>query len=421
MKKNTWIPAFAGMTMGIFGLLCSAYNPSFAQDEKISGGFEAFGNIVAGAGWQHHRIKGAVTSTVARDVNGTIPGPIGAYSQAITINREDEFKFFLDQFELDLAKSFGENIRIRGDLDFGSGTLNSGPRFANATGVGGQGSNVIVEQAYATANFLGAEFLLGRFNVPIGFEKVDVIYNFTISRSEIYRALRPNTFTGAKVYYAFSDLVDWHVYASNNGSLAYDNGGLLPAGGFQNTDIPAFGTRLGFNWGEEGKRSTFGFSGVVGQDHPNGKTHISFLGDIDWQWWISDVFAFGGEGIYRQIDTTSFTPGQRKNGKYFGGLANFHWLLSDVFNLNLRYAYTNDANGPSNAGVLVVPITSTTGTPSQSLTGARQQIHEAALDGQYAIAEGAYFRVELDYNYIGPQFNASQQIFGVAGVLAYEF
>ena len=388
------------------------------------GGFEVSGNIVAGAGWQHHRVKGVTTSTIARDVNGTIPGVIGAYSTATTINPEDEFKIFLDQFELDLAKPFGENIRIRGDLDFGSGTLNSGPRFVNGTGVGGQGSNIIVEQAYAAANLAlgnGIEFLLGRFNAPIGFDKVDVIYNFTISRSEIYRALRPNTFTGAKAYYAFSDLVDWHVYASNNGSLAYDNGGLLPAGGFQNTDIPAFGTRLGLNWGEEGKRSTVGLSGIEGQDHRNGKTHISFLGDIDWQWWIGDVFAFGGEGIYRQIDTTSFVVGQRKNGKYYGGLANFHWLLSDVLNLNLRYAYTNDVNGPSNAGVLVVPVTSTTGTPSQSLTGARQQIHEAALDGQYSVAEGAYLRIELGYSYIAPQFNESQQIFGAAGVLAYEF
>src|SRR3989338_4507835 len=248
--------------IAVLAIALLAGTTSFADESYVSGGFEASGHIVAGAGWQ--RLKSSAgTGGLVRDITNTVPGVIGAYTTeaftTATDNKKDDFKFFLDEFELDLAKSFGENIRIRGDLDFGSGTLNSGPRFANATGVGGQGSNIVIEQAYATANIAlgnGVEFLLGRFNAPLGFEKVDVFYNDTISRSAIYRSLRPNTFTGAKVYYAFSDLVDWHVYVVNNGSMNYDNGSLTPAG-VQNTDVPAFGTRLGFNWGEEGKKSTF--------------------------------------------------------------------------------------------------------------------------------------------------------------------
>ncbi|MDP2599845.1 MAG: outer membrane beta-barrel protein [Deltaproteobacteria bacterium] len=415
--------------IAVLAVAMLAGTTSFADESYVSGGFEASGHIVAGAGWQ--RLKSAAGTTgLTRDITNTVPGVIGEYSTeafSAADNKKDEFKFFLDEFELDLAKSFGENIRIRADLDFGSGTMNSGPRFANATGVGGFGSNVVIEQAYATANLAvgnGVEFLLGRFNAPIGFEKVDVFYNDTISRSAIYRSLRPNTFTGAKVYYAFSDLVDWHVYVVNNGSMNYDNGGLNPAGG-QNTDVPAFGTRLGFNWGEEGKKSTFGLSGIVGQDHPNQKKHITFIGDADWQWWVSDNFAFGGEGIYRQIDTTTVGG---KNGKYFGALANLHYEFSDVWDGTLRYAYTKDNNGLINAGVGVIPIT---GAAAQSLTGEKEQIHEIALDGSYDVADGASFRLEGTYSLVIPNGTqpagqasantAKTNIFGFGAVFAYEF
>mgnify|MGYP003342882864 CR=1 FL=1 len=45
-----------------------------------------------------------------------------------------------------------------------------------------------LEQAYATANIPvgnGIEFMLGRFNTPIGFESVDVNENDTITTEEI--------------------------------------------------------------------------------------------------------------------------------------------------------------------------------------------------------------------------------------------
>ena len=385
----------------------------FADESYVTGGFEATGNVVAGAGWQRFKVK-PVTAAVARDVNGTIPGPMGAYTTAAGVNKEDDFKFFVDQFELDLAKSFGENIRVRGDFDFGGRTLNGGPRFNNASGAG-IGSNVIVEQAYATANLglgNGVEFLLGRFNAPIGFEKVNIVKNDTISRSELYRALRPNTLTGAKFYYAFSDMVDWNVYIVNN-ALNYENGGNTF---YANTDVPAFGTRLGFNWGDEGKKSTFGVSAVEGQDHANIKKHMSFLGDIDWQWWATDNFAFGGEALYRQIDTT--TAGT-KNGKYYGALANLHYNFSDVWDGTLKYAYTKDVNGLVSAGVGVLPVT---GAAAQSLTGAKQQIHEITVAGNYSITDGAKLKLEGGYTYDKPTGTGNgQHIFGVAGALAYEF
>ena len=99
--------------------------PTVAQ-EYVVGTFEASGHIFTGAGWQRYKTQGA--TVVPNDISGTLPGVIGEYADtsAITsagVNREDVFRFFVDEFELDIAKTFGENIRVRADLDFGSETL----------------------------------------------------------------------------------------------------------------------------------------------------------------------------------------------------------------------------------------------------------------------------------------------------------
>ncbi|OGQ44138.1 MAG: hypothetical protein A2W61_01630 [Deltaproteobacteria bacterium RIFCSPLOWO2_01_44_7] len=397
---------------------------SFAED-SVAGGFEASGHIVTGAGWQRYKVAGAAGTAIAFDVNGTAPGVIGQYSTGGLVNRDDEFKFFVDEVELDIAKTFGENIRVRADLDFGSQTMHGGPRFNDlGTALGGTGVGVLLEQAYATANLSignGLEVLLGRFNAPLGFESVDTNKNDTISKSILYRALRPNTFTGVKLYYAFSDLVDWHFYLANN-NLTYDDGDALNL----NTDIPALGFRLGFNWGEEGKKSTLGWSGAVGQDRANIKRHMSFLGDVDWQWWATDNFAIGGEGIYRQINNTRVTAGSTKNGKYFGALLNLHYDFSDVWDGTLKYAWAHDVNGITSPGLsglgTDVGVTNVFGGGPQSLTGADQMFHEITVAGNYMITDGAKLKLEGGYTLINPTGPANKQhTFGLGGAFAYEF
>ncbi|MBI4224402.1 MAG: outer membrane beta-barrel protein [Deltaproteobacteria bacterium] len=367
-----------------------------------------------GAGWQRHRVAGG--GAVAQDIRSNDPGVIGAYADNTSATgattRTDYFKFFVDEVELDLAKTFGENIRLRTDLDFGSTTLNSGSRFNNAGGSTDE-AGILVEQAYATTNLAvgnGVELLVGRFNAPMGFESVDVGDNDTISRSVVYRALRPISFTGAKLYYAFSDMVDFHFYLANN-SLVHDAADVIGV----DTDIPALGFRLGFNWGEEGRESHLGWNGAWGQDHANVKSGWSFLGDVDWQWWATDSFALGGEAIYRQVDTV--TAGGI-NGKYFGGLLNLHYDFSDVWDGTLRYGYAHDINGAANAGLALA----NTRAGTQSLTGGDQQLHEMALAGNYAITDGATLKLEGGYTYIDPTGGANNQhVFGVGGGFAYAF
>lgn len=400
------------------------YKPREMAPPPADTGLEISGHVFSGAGWQRYKTTTTAPTTAPVDVNGTEAGVIGEYSNTTFgavggANKEDVFKFFVDEFEVDLAKSFGENIRVRADLDFGSETLFSGPRFTNGSGTG-DGVGTLVEQAYATANIPvgnGMEFLLGRFNAPMGFESNDVVSNDTISRSIIYRALRPHTFTGAKFYYAFSDMIDFHFYIVNSG-LTHDDGDVVDV----NTDIPGGGFRLGFHWGEEGKQSHVALNGATGQDHPTVasgmKRHITFMGDLDFQWWATDNFAIGGEGLYRQIDNSIAAS---RNGKYIGGLLNLHYDFSDVWDGTLKYAWAHDVNGPM-AGVTVTSLA--TGA-AQSLTGAiagGQQNHEMALATNYSITDGAKLRLEGGYTYLDPSGAANNQhIFGFAGGFAYEF
>lgn len=397
---------------------------SFAQEASVAGGFEASGHAFVGTGWQKYNVNGG--GLVAIDVNGTTAGPMGAYSTASRggavltspANNEDDFKFFADEVELDIAKTFGENIRLRADLDFGSSSLYSGPRFTNGGGAADE-SGILVEQAYATTNLAlgnGVELLFGRFNAPFGFESVDVNENDTVSRSTIYRALRPRSFTGAKIYYSFSDLIDLNLFVANNG-LTHDDGDIVDV----NSDIPSAGFRLGFNWGEEGKQSHLGWTGAWGQDHGNFKNGWTFLADADWQWWATDSFALGGEAIYRQID--SRTP-LIVNGKYLGGLLNLHYDFSDVWDGTLKYGYAHDVNGatPGVAAGFGTNVATTWGGAAQSLTGADQQIHEVALAGNYAITDAATLKLEGNVALLNPTGAANnRQVFGVVGGFAYAF
>ncbi|MBI5299797.1 MAG: hypothetical protein HY877_05845, partial [Deltaproteobacteria bacterium] len=213
-------------------------------------------------------------------------------------------------------------------------------------------------------------------------------------------------------------LVDLNIYVANQ-ILSYNNGGNV----FQsNTDIPNVGLRLGFNWGEEGKRSTVGLSGLWGQDHPNVKKHQSFLGDVDWQWWATDNFAFGGEAIYRQIDWDPATSaGFGRNGKYYAGLVNLRYDFSDVWDGTIKYAYSRDVNGANSAGALVTPAYGTGGV--QSLLGMKEQMHEITLAGNYTITDGAKLKLEGDYSLVRlpGTTRKNQQVFGLAGAFAYEF
>lgn len=385
----------AVLALGLVGMFTAT-----ASAEYVGGGFEASGSVMAGVGYQRANNK-APTEFATNDQQVSFAGVIGRYIPAPAAG-QDNLTFFVDSVELDLMKSFGENIRLRADLDFG--------RLASGSGFGA----FVLEQAYATANIPlgnGVEILLGRFNVPIGFESVDPVDNDTISQSILIRSgLRPTNATGMKFYYAFSDLVDLHFYVVNNLTRDATFIGVSP----KVADVPSLGFRLGFNWGDPGTESTFGISGIAGPEHMgarNGKWSLG--GDIDMNWWVTESFAFGMEGIFRMDPSISSAPvlGAATKMNTFGGLINLKYLFSDVWDGTIKYAiaHQNKATNGTWDYIGTVGI-------------AKQTVHEVSLAGNYAIADGAKLKLEGRFDIVKPSVaGTTQYVYGGALAFAYDF
>lgn len=373
----------------------SMFAMNVSASEYVAGGFEAAGHVVAGVGYQHQNNKAATEATMDDVATLSWAGVIGRYVPTMG-PREDHMEFFVDEVELDLMKSFGENIRLRADLDFG--------RFQS----GSMHNPFDLEQAYATANIPlgnGIEFLLGRFNVPIGFESVDVTDNDTISKSILIRSgIRPTNTTGLKFYYAFSDLVDFHFYLANR--LTRDN---MRA---KINDIPSVGMRLGFNWGEQGTESTFGISAFFGPEHDgNFKKHFTYAGDLDLNWWVTEVFALGLEGIFRRDNALPVAGAQ--NMLTFGGLLNLKYLFSDVWDGTLKYVFAQQNKGTNGQWDFI---------GGGVAAAVKQSVHEISLAGNYAIADGAKLKLEGRFDIVDPTGGGNNQyVYGAALAFAYDF
>lgn len=372
----------AVLALGLFAFVATAQ-----AEDNVKGGFEASGHVNAGMGYQHftRNTPAAGYFTFDGDI-AYFAGPIGKYLSVAPAGFSDHFQLFVDEAELDLVKSFGENIRLRADLDFGRVASGSGAAF-------------VLEQAYATANIPlgnGIEFLLGRFNTPIGFEAVDINDNDTISKSVLATGLRPSNTTGAKLYYAFSDLVDLHFYVVN--SLTQDSSVKV-------NDVPSLGFRLGFNWGEEANASTFGMSGFFGPETRASNKHFTFGGDVDFNWWITESFALGVEGLFRRDNAFGGL-----NTHYFAGLLNLHYVFSDVWDGTLKYAFAKQTK-PTNLAAA---------TLWTNLTGAQQTINQITLAGGYSIADGAKLKLEGRFDMVNP-VGASNTWYVYGGALAFAY
>ncbi len=360
MKKTTMLALIAAVAL-------IGANPVQAAEKSAAGGLELSGNVDVVTGWQHDDkdALGEASAINSSDSAGAGAGQLGDFRGA-TAPRRDTFNFYLDQVELDLNRTFGENIRIRADLDFGRNLSGSGRNTA--------GSNFQLEQGYVTANIPvgnGVEFLIGRFNAPIGLESVDRADNIALSYSNTFRFVRPQNVTGAKIYYAFNDVVDWHLYAVNNlfDTITGD------------TAIPSYGTRLGFTWGEKGQEHVVGISYAGGPEGAavgvNQSAHFTHIGDIDFSFHVTDAFVVAGELAYRQDNqggACSPTPATTKNCKGMSGDLTLAYNFNETWTGWLRYDYLHDIHG--------------------NYTGADQQIHDFALGASYQITEGAKLKAE---------------------------
>lgn len=353
-----------------------------AEEKYVGGGFEASGHINTGFGYNYTGKNDGVnnsnggTSGLARD----------GWSNIKAGHRNNDFGFLLDEVQLNLMKTFGENIKFRTDLAFGDANIGS----AN--------NGVILKQAYVTANIPagnGIELLAGRFAAPFGYESINRNENNTITRSAMFNfGIRPRTMTGLKLYYAFSDAIDWHIYVVNN----LMDGTLNGAFNVEDTIFPTFGTRLGYTWGEQAKQSTIGLSAIYGPQEGavlvgagTKLGHPSFLVDLDWNIWATDAFAIGGEGLYRTDYGTTGTP----KAKFFGGIVDLHYVFSDVWDGTLKYSLLWQNNyGPAFGGNSIAVNGGILGTLYAPQTGAKAYFNEISLAGGYQITDGAKFVAE---------------------------
>jgi hypothetical protein len=303
----------------------------------------------------------------AVDTAGSGSGQLGDFRGLAAPNR-DTFDFYVDQIELDLQKSFGENVRIRADLDFG--------RFLSGSGSNtGPFSNFNLEQGYLTVNIPvgnGMEMAIGRFNLPIGLEAVDRPFNVALSFSNLYRYLRPHNSTGLKLYIPFSDTFDWNIYIANNLS---DVISFAPG---TDSAVPSWGTRFGFTWGKEGRESTVGLSYAGGPEQFGTGGSLTHIVDLDAMLQFGESFALGIEGMYRQDNLTpAFRAlGFTNNSKAFAALLLLNFTPGETWNFWFRYGYLNDID------------------PTAAYTGLDQQVHDFTLGVGYQIADGAKFKIE---------------------------
>ncbi|MBI4126455.1 MAG: outer membrane beta-barrel protein [Deltaproteobacteria bacterium] len=379
-------------TQFIVALACVALVAGAAQAEEkyVGGGFEASGSVVTGAGFQHNTAN--VVDAGTMDDDGAISGfgVLGNYYGVLPAAKQDNWRFFVDSVELDLMKSFGENIRFRADLDFGRAASGSSAAF-------------LLEQAYATANIPagnGIEFLLGRFNAPIGFDSVDVADSTLISQTFLVRSgVRPTNVTGGKFYYAFNDSVDFHFYLANQffGDTADQAGKEYPGGGL----------RLGYNWGDEGTESTVGFS-AFGATEGALEKNYSFAGDVDFNWWVNESFAVGGEVLFRR-DPAATTGGSKQ--ETLSGLVNLNYAFSDVWDGTFRYNYTKQYDS--------TPATRGAGAATSDFLGFEGSAHEASLGVGYAVADGAWLRFEGRFDWLKAAVKGYD--YGAAVAFAYNF
>lgn len=372
--------------------------PLHAKEKKsAAGGLEVSGNVDVVTGWQHDskNVVGMLSLVNDYDTAVTVgEGQLGDF-RGQGYSKSDTFNFYIDQVELDLNKTFGENIRIRADLDFGRGLSGSG-RVTS-----GPGANFSLEQGYVTANIPvgnGLEFLIGRFNTPIGLEAVDRADNITLSYTNLYKYLRPHNTTGAKLYYAFNDHFDWHMYVVNNlydsigasPGLAVTNNGTI---GKSDTAVPSYGTRFGFTWGEKGKEHVVGFSYAGGPEAialgGDQMRHFTHIADLDFSFHVTDAFLVAGEAIYRQDNQggacpaptsgTSLPDNVGKNCKALGANLTLAYNFNESWNGYLRYDYLNDFHG--------------------NYTGLDTQIHGLSVGAGYQITEGAKVKFEYRMDY----------------------
>ncbi|MCP5464178.1 MAG: outer membrane beta-barrel protein [Deltaproteobacteria bacterium] len=355
----------------ITGVVAAMAFSSVAQAE-----LEISGNITTGMAYQHDDKDAANTVAGAIGAGGVTQGDL---SWAPTANA-DHFGWFVDQVELDVESEFGENIRARADLDFYD--------LGTPSTVRGGADAFFLEQAYVTANIAvgnGMEFLVGKFNAPVGLESVDRYENVFSTYTPGWLFLTPKQVMGAKIYYDFND--NWNfdlaVVNSLNNSLT------------GNSAYPSGLLRVGANWGDEGRESFWHMALGFGPEHNTAagqtsqNTHFDMLGSTWGNFAFGDYWDLGWEATYRQTNTLNGGANQ----KALAGQLYVAYQASDVWSVQARGAAFWEINP---AGARGGSGASTTGGTWSGFEGVT---YSGSLAATYEITEDADLLLEYRFDY----------------------
>lgn len=338
------------------------------EEAPAPSGLEISGNVDVLVGYQ----LDSANAAAAPVSGGLTQGDLG-FANGASANH---FRFLVDQVEIDLAKEFGENLRVRADIDASDlvGTVRGG------------GDAFSIEQAYVTWNIGsgdGAEWLLGKFNLPLGLESVDRNENAFTTYTPGFVFVLPTNVIGTKIYWAFTDNWSLDIGVVNDLNGAITGNSVMPTGFL----------RVGANWGDEGNESYVNIGGAVGPEHNVAVSASSSNGDLDmlgvlWgQAALSDTWDLGFEAMFR--DTNSTIAGGITQKAVAGQLYAI-WEASDLWDIKLRYALLWDLDPVNAAGDGIgASTTSTTWGGFEGMT------HTGTLGATYAIADEA--KVKFEY------------------------
>jgi len=203
-----------------------------------------------------------------------------------------------------------------------------------------------VKQAYATWKPLDKLTLdFGKWDQPYGSEVADSQLNMNYTRSVLFWFLQPIWFTGLRVDYAPTDMVDVKVFAANgwNNSLAITAGKtfgaqlmLKPAdqaifylgyvGGPQQPDVAVGGT------------AAMPMLVNVAGAPSNWRHMIDFVADINPTKELRFLFNFD----YRTEDNAPTLAGPAATASIYGGNLVIRYSFSDAFYASLRGEYYHD-------------------------------------------------------------------------------
>ncbi len=374
----------------VFALAIATFGLFVAVEAQAQGGeLEISGHVNIVSGWS--RTHG--NSTVA-------PGPAGLLNDGLVAPggaSDDDFGFFADEVEIDIAKSFGENIRLRADIDFTQAARASG--FATATNIG-------LEQAYVTVNVPignGGELLFGRFNSGVGLDPIDRNELSTISFSTVHRSLLPHNMTGMNFWYGFNESWSIDLFVVND---------LQDAAPGVTSEIPSFGFNVNYAAGDPGEATTVTFTGAGGPERGT-KKNWSLLADLAAAISVTDALFIDVEGVYRQDNSAGCADGG--NCQFMAGTLGFRYAFSDVWDGTLRYGFLWDLDGGTGGAVLANPLG---GVPGLAFGG---QQHDITLAAGYAITDGARFALEGRYDLTKASAGGKAHVYGVGGAFYYDF